>query len=638
VIHEVRQAALGHDCTEPADVELLDRYVGLRDEAAFEALLRRHGPMVLGVCRRILANSADAEDAFQATFLVLIRKAGTIRPPGLVSNWLFGVARNTALKARAMIHKRQAKEKEAGAQPKTPVCLEAWQQVQALLDEELSRLPDKYRVPLVLCDLEGMTAKEAARHLGWPEGTVTTRLGRGRRMLAKRLTGHGITFSAGALAALLAQNAAFAGVPAPLFAATMKIAACSSLISIPVATLTEGVLKAMFLHKLKTVTTALVLACALLVGGLITLNVALGQTPSSPQQTARADPEIPVADQQPDKQADESNEMKRTFAVEQMKKNLDAVSNFTCRYTIYHCSAPTVEDALLDRNVKRIASWHGMWIVRKPAERFLVVTSKGSEVLDQPINRSLGPIDLAGFFEDQKIGEKIRSNYLWTGELGLSVHYSLKIGNVWRDFGKGTHNRTPGTPAEGEIFDYRAPDRRLSSFGEYKASFVGLGTDGGWKIHQWKGGEQPIAKITLDPKRGFLPTNITYWCEYFGGPGYCNWYATHFEKVGPDNWFPVRSVDIYPPGLIHTTNKQGERVPSKDLHFREFKAERFDWKTPVTDDDLAITSPEGHSIESHVSRNMKTKVDRKIGPAQFPELLKDLEKYEKYFRDRVNKK
>jgi RNA polymerase sigma factor (sigma-70 family) len=174
VIEHLRQAAARQHGAGLADGDLLERYIDRRDEAAFEVLLRRHGPMVLGVCRRILRNEAGAEDAFQATFLVLVRKANSIRPRGMVSNWLFGVARNTALKAKAMIHKRRVKEREASTLPKSAAAEEVWRQVQGLLDEELGRLPDKYRVSIVLCDLEGKTIREAARHLGWPQGTVAT--------------------------------------------------------------------------------------------------------------------------------------------------------------------------------------------------------------------------------------------------------------------------------------------------------------------------------------------------------------------------------------------------------------------------------------------------------------------------------
>src|SRR5579875_3151773 len=161
LIRNLRQAALRQDGAGLTDGELLELYVAGRDEAAFEALVRRHGPMVLRVCRRVLRNEADAEDAFQATFQVLVHKAASIRCPNTVSNWLYGVAYNTALKAKAMNYKRWAKERESATVPKAEARGEVWQEVQALLDAELSGLPDKYRIPIVLCDLEGKTIKEA---------------------------------------------------------------------------------------------------------------------------------------------------------------------------------------------------------------------------------------------------------------------------------------------------------------------------------------------------------------------------------------------------------------------------------------------------------------------------------------------
>jgi RNA polymerase sigma-70 factor (ECF subfamily) len=277
-LDRLRQAALRHDGAGLTDSELLDGFIAQRDEAAFEALVRRHGPMVLGVCQRILRNEADAEDAFQATFLVLVRKASSVRPRGMVGNWLYGVAHNTARHAKAMNLRRRQKERVAGALPRQAAPQEAWGELQTLLDQELTALPDKYRAPIVLCDLEGKTINEAARQLGWPQGTVATRLTRGRRLLAQRLARHGLSLSGGVLTVALAQGPALACLPASLVVSTvqaaipvaMSQAAAVGLVSTRVAALTERVVTAMLLTKLKALAVVL-LAITLLGSGAVLL-------------------------------------------------------------------------------------------------------------------------------------------------------------------------------------------------------------------------------------------------------------------------------------------------------------------------------------------------------------------------------
>src|SRR5262245_5943421 len=274
VLHKLRRSFLRQDGATLTDGELLECVIARRDEAAFEALMRRHGPMVLGVCRRVLRNEADAEDAFQATFLVLAKKAASIRPRGMVGNWLYGVAQNTARNARAMILRRRQKEREAGTMPRQAAPDEVWAELQALLDQELPALPDVYRAIIVLCDLEGKTVKEAARQFGWPQGTAATRLARGRALLAKRLAGHGLSLSAGGLAAMLAQGPASAGVPAPLVASTVQAAAAvaagqAAAVSASVTALTGAVVKSMLVTKLKAMTAVLLAVLALGGGGLL---------------------------------------------------------------------------------------------------------------------------------------------------------------------------------------------------------------------------------------------------------------------------------------------------------------------------------------------------------------------------------
>ncbi len=218
--------------------------------------------MVLAVCRRILNNAADAEDAFQATFIVLVRRAASLTARAVLGDWLHGVARRTALNARRMAGRRRMKE-AVMARPEVQPDKVPDARL-ALLDEELARLPEKYRLPIVLCELEGWTRQEAAQRLRWPEGTVAGRLARGRELLAKRLTRHGLVLAAGALSA---------GVPAALASSTIKAAtsvaagqAVTGVLSANVAALAEGVMRNMVLNRVKTA--AAVLLCgAALAGG-----------------------------------------------------------------------------------------------------------------------------------------------------------------------------------------------------------------------------------------------------------------------------------------------------------------------------------------------------------------------------------
>jgi RNA polymerase sigma factor (sigma-70 family) len=278
VIEHLRTAVLRHGAG-PGDGELLGRFVERHDPAALAALVKRHGPMVWGVCRRLLGHH-DAEDAFQATFLVLVRKAASVVPREMVGNWLYGVAHQAALQARRTAARRRAREVQVTVMPDPEaVRQDRWSDVQPLLDEELSRLPDNYRAVLVLCDLEGRTRKEVARQLGVPEGTVAGRLARARTMLAKRLTGRGVTLSGGALAAVLAQNAASAVVPDSVVTSTICAAgfvaagraAVTGPGSVKAAALSEGVLKAMMLSKLRSVV-AVVLVLGFLVAGATVLS------------------------------------------------------------------------------------------------------------------------------------------------------------------------------------------------------------------------------------------------------------------------------------------------------------------------------------------------------------------------------
>ena len=292
VMQQLRRAALLPSGGDISDADLLHSFIHRHDEAAFEALIRRHGPMVLGVARRILQHAQDAEDAFQATFLVLVRKAGSIMPRALVGHWLYGVAIRTAMKAKAMKSKRRARESQARPQTR-PVPSHSWEELAPLLDRELAALPAKYRLPVFLCDLEGKTHREAARQLGWPAGTLETRLTAGRQLLARRLTRQGVTLSAGGVAAILAQNAASAALPPALVATTLKAgmlyaagpAMAAAAVSTHITALAQGVLNAMLLNKIK-IAAGLSLAIAVLCTLPNVLTQSAAQPISSPKTEA----------------------------------------------------------------------------------------------------------------------------------------------------------------------------------------------------------------------------------------------------------------------------------------------------------------------------------------------------------------
>jgi RNA polymerase sigma factor (sigma-70 family) len=253
VLRHLRRAAVLSVEEGPSDAQLLEAFLLRRDEVAFEALLRRHGPMVLGVCQRVLRNVHDAEDALQATFLVLARKAGSIRSRQVVGSWLYGVAYRTAMKARGMNAKRQMKERRAGEMTRSQSSSD--EELLEQLDHELSRLSDKYRVPVVLCELEGKSRKEVARLLGLPEGTLSSRLAQAKKLLAKRLSRHELAIPVGVLAV---------GLSPTLRASTLKTVLTAGAVPAKVLALTEGVLKAMLLSKLKI--TACAASLVVLVG------------------------------------------------------------------------------------------------------------------------------------------------------------------------------------------------------------------------------------------------------------------------------------------------------------------------------------------------------------------------------------
>jgi RNA polymerase sigma factor (sigma-70 family) len=244
------------------DGQLLDRFMARRDEgaeSAFAALVERHGPMVLGVCRRILRNPQDAADAFQATFLILVQKAETVRVSDSLGRWLYGVSRRVALHARAESVRRSSIESPGSEALAAPAPEPDGDERVAVLDEEIARLPEKYRAAVLLCDLGTLTHEAAARQLGCPVGTVESRLSRGRTLLRERLARRGLAPAALGLVSGLSLRSASADVPPTLVATTVRTAVALATdagvvvgtVSNSIAYLMKGAMRAMFLSRLK---------------------------------------------------------------------------------------------------------------------------------------------------------------------------------------------------------------------------------------------------------------------------------------------------------------------------------------------------------------------------------------------------
>lgn len=250
------------------DAQLLENFVVRRDEASFEVLVWRHGAMVLALCKRVLRDSHEAEDAFQATFLVFAKKAGSIGRGEVLAAWLYKVAYRIALRLRAAAARRSPTGEPTDELPAPEAVGDAdWHDLKPVLDDEIARLPEKYRAPFVLCYLEGRTNEEAAAQLGCPKGTVLSRLARGRDRLRARLARRGVALTATAFALTLSQNAASAALPVALVTPTVGAAVpfaagmvAVELVPAHIAALTEGALKTMTLVKMKVASAVLALA------------------------------------------------------------------------------------------------------------------------------------------------------------------------------------------------------------------------------------------------------------------------------------------------------------------------------------------------------------------------------------------
>lgn len=348
-----------------SDGALLRRFQQQRDEAAFAELVQRHGPMVLNTARALLGHASDADDVFQATFLVMARKAGSLTDCRSVAGWLCGVTRRVALQARVNAARRQRHESQfmstrsegMSHEPATSVDLKP------VLHEELARLSDKYREPMVLCYLQGMTNEEAAQKLGWPVGTLKVRMARARDLLRVRLARRGLALSVGALVAACNQaSAAAVVVPPILFEATMQSAlpfalgtATPELVRPAAAALAHGVQRSMMLQKLYTYAVLTIVAC--LVGGGAFVA---GRPSSSSPKVAMAEPPANPAELTPPQPADKApaqtaqpDEPVPAETAPAFPRRLLAIS--PSNYFYFSPVAQGVKDDTTDAHVQRIA-------------------------------------------------------------------------------------------------------------------------------------------------------------------------------------------------------------------------------------------------------------------------------------------
>jgi RNA polymerase sigma factor (sigma-70 family) len=289
---------------EVADRDLLARFAATREEDAFAELVRRHGPMVLGVCRRVTGHPHDAEDAFQAAFVVLARRAAQVARPEQLANWLYGVALRTALEARKARRRVQEQPVSAAPEPAAPPEPDDNTDLRRVIDEELARLPDKYRAAVVLCDLEGVSRSAAAVQLKIPEGTLSSRLAHARKVLAGRLSRRGVTASAALITSILGREAVSA-VPRELVVLTARVARAAVAGAVPagavsasVSSLADGAMKTMLATRLRTMLGA-VAACGLLGLGAYGLAQVPGQNgvPPIPDQPLPPPPAVTVVGQ-----------------------------------------------------------------------------------------------------------------------------------------------------------------------------------------------------------------------------------------------------------------------------------------------------------------------------------------------------
>jgi RNA polymerase sigma factor (sigma-70 family) len=295
MLRTLRSMCAADKAQDLTDRQLLQQFLAEKEAAAFTILMHRHGPMVLGIGQRVLGDAHSAEDVFQATFLLLVRRAASIPCTGSLGNWLYAVAQRIALKARAQTAARRRRERRATQMPRAePLDELTCQELRSVLDEEIGRLPEKYRSPIVLCNFEGKSYDQAALELGCPKDSLAKRLARARELLRHQLTQRGISLGVGTLALFLAEKTARAAVSARLTMNTVKAAASVAAGKAPAAAYLSTAAAALVEHAMRTrlpeVKTKLVLLVVAMVLAAVGAGLAGGGVADNAEHRPTAKP------------------------------------------------------------------------------------------------------------------------------------------------------------------------------------------------------------------------------------------------------------------------------------------------------------------------------------------------------------
>lgn len=419
--------------THRTDIDLLKQFVETNDQAAMEAIIARHGPLIMGHCRRQLKNEHDVADAFQATFLILLKKAESLESLTSLAGWLYGVAHRVTLKAKTRALLRQ--KRETSGTPMDPIASDtpvADEETLTLIHDEICKLPEKFRQPLILCCLEGLTRESAAEQLGWSQGSLKGRLERARAMLQTRLRQRGVAYSITTLSAVLAQQAV-AEVPATLAGSTVNTLTMAlgqhlvgGVVSSEVGALTQGVLIAMANAKAKSMGVAIVLSLLMTTASVMTIRyLVVGLQRKNPDAIAVLETSNPVATRLPVVENQEMSEDEKVK--DNSRKHLKFLGLAMHNYHATHGSFPA--SGSYSKTGQPLLSWR-VHVLPFIDQNNLYKQFKLDEPWDSPHNIKLVskiPDIFAGAEETRSTGQThwqvfVGPNMPFVGRKGLQIN------------------------------------------------------------------------------------------------------------------------------------------------------------------------------------------------------------------------